>query len=158
MMNLWSGRSSDRPVLAIALPSVILLIVAATQMTLARTELLSPWKGGGFGMFASIDGLPFRHVRVFVDAPNRSEEIALPASLESAAAKAATWPHARALESLARAVIAREESRRRPVDSVHVEVWRADISRSLESTWTKLSEVTVRAGEDARAVDRRVAR
>jgi len=139
-------------------PAILLICLAAGQMTLARTALLSPWKGGGFGMFASIDGLPFRQVRVFVEAPNRSKEIALPDSLEATAAKAATWPHAGSLERLARAVIAREHSRGRAVDSVRVEVWRADISRSLESTWSKLSEVTVAAGEKAGAVDRRAAR
>jgi hypothetical protein len=144
----------DRSLLAIALPPVLLLSVAATQMTLARTSMLSPWKGGGFGMFASIDGLPFRQVRVFVDAPGRSGEIALPESLEIAGAKAATWPHARGLKGLARVVIARERSRGRTVDSVRVEVWRADISSSLESIWTKLNEVTV-AGDDGVASDDR---
>jgi hypothetical protein len=147
-----------RPAHAIALPAVILLIVATAQMALARTGLLSPWKGGGFGMFASIDGLPFRQVRVFVEASTRSRAITLPDSLEVAAAKAATWPHAGALERLARAVIAREHSRGRAVDLVRVEVWRADISPSLESTWEKLSEVTVAAGERAVSVDRRAAR
>lgn len=148
----------NRPVLAIALPPVLLLAVASTQMTLARTSLLSPWKGGGFGMFASIDGLPFRQVRVFVEAPGRSREIALPESLEIAGAKAATWPHARALEDLARAMMARERSRGRPVDFVRVEVWRADISRSLESIWTKLNEVTVAGDAAGGSHDRRAAR
>jgi hypothetical protein len=138
-------------------PAVLLICVATAQMTLARHALLSPWKGGGFGMFASIDGLPFRQVRVFVEAPNRSEEIALPESLEVAGAKAATWPHASALERLGRAVIAREHSRGRAADSVRVEVWRAGISPSLESTWLKLSEVTI-AADPARHVDRRAAR
>ena len=41
--------------LAIALPAALLLTIALTQMTLARTADLSPWKGGGFGMFAAID-------------------------------------------------------------------------------------------------------
>jgi hypothetical protein len=147
-----------RPVLAIALPPVLLLSVAAAQMTLARTSMLSPWKGGGFGMFASIDGLPFRQVRVFVEAPGRSREISLPESLETAGAKAATWPHARGLKDLGRAVIARERSRGRTVDSVRVEVWRADISSSLESIWTKLNEVTVAGDDGVASDDRRAAR
>jgi hypothetical protein len=148
----------DRPLLAIAVPPVLLLTVAATQMTLARTSLLSPWKGGGFGMFASIDGLPFRQVRVFVEAPGRSGEIVLHESLETVGAKAATWPHARGLKDLARAVIARERSRGRQVDSVRVEVWRADISSSLESVWAKLNEVTVAADNGVAPDDRRAAR
>jgi hypothetical protein len=139
-------------------PAILLVCVAAAQMTLARTAQLSPWKGGGFGMFASIDGLPFRQVRVFVEAPSRSREIALPDSLEVAGAKAATWPRASGLERLGRAVIARERSRGRPVESVRVEVWRADISKSLDSTWAKLSEVIVAADDGTGPVDRRTAR
>jgi hypothetical protein len=110
-------------------------------------------------MFASIDGLPFRQVRIFVEAPNRSEEIAVPASLEVTAQKAATCPRPRALEGLARAVVARERSRGRPVSSVRVEVWRADISRTLDSTWAKLNEVTLASSDvDATRDDRRAAR
>ncbi len=136
-------RLVQDPRLAIALPSAFLLAVAAAQMTLARTSNLSPWKGGGFGMFASVDGLPFRQIRLFVDAPERSEELRIPASLETEAARVATFPHRRALEHLGHAVIARERSRGRAADRVRVEVWRADISPSLESTWTKLRELTV---------------
>ena len=43
---------------------------------LARTAGLSPWKGGGFGMFSTTDDAGRRRVRVFVSAPERSEEIA----------------------------------------------------------------------------------
>jgi hypothetical protein len=128
---------------AIALPPALLLTIAAAQMTLAKTALLSPWKGGGFGMFATIDGLPFRQVRLFVEAPGRAEELAIPESLEIETAKAATFPHRRALERLGRNVVARERSRGRAADRARVEVWRADISPSLESTWTKLREVSL---------------
>lgn len=34
---------------------LLLLVVAGRQMILVHTEGLSPWHGGGFGMFASID-------------------------------------------------------------------------------------------------------
>ena len=51
----------------------------ALQVTLARTAGLSPWKGGGFGMFSTTDDAGRRHVRVFVSAPERSEEIAIAA-------------------------------------------------------------------------------
>jgi hypothetical protein len=133
--------------LAAILPAALLLTVAATQMAVARHGLLSPWKGGGFGMFASIDGLPFRQVRIVVDAPGRSEEIDPPASLERLTARTATYPHMRALERLGRAVVARERRRDRPVSSVRIEVWRAGISPSLESTWQKLAEMVVHAND-----------
>jgi hypothetical protein len=132
---------------AIALPTVLLLAVASAQMTLAGTDRLSPWKGGGFGMFASVDGLPFRWVRLYVSAPERSEELAVPASLEDQAQRVVTWPHARAMQDLAHAVAARERRHHRPVETVRVEVWRADVSPSLDVVEALVREVTVAAHE-----------
>ena len=136
---------------AIALPTVVLLTVAATQMVLARRTQLSPWKGGGFGMFATVDGLPFRWVRLYAFAPDRSEELAVPASLEDSAQRVATWPHRRAVERLAHDVIARERRRARAVDAVRVEVWRVDVSRDLDVSETLIRQVTVPADEHHRA-------
>lgn len=44
----------------------ILCLVAVTQIYLAHFHNLTPWKGGGFGMFASIDGLESRPVHVTI--------------------------------------------------------------------------------------------
>jgi hypothetical protein len=146
------GRHVDRRRrLAVALPTMLLLAIAATQMVLARRTDLSPWKGGGFGMFASVDGLPFRWVRLYVSAPERSEEIEVPPSLEDAARRVATWPHRRAVQRLARDVIARERRLARAVDAVRVEVWKAEISRDLDVSEMRIREVTVSADEQPRA-------
>jgi hypothetical protein len=128
---------------AIAAPTVLLLAVASTQMVLAHTAHLSPWKGGGFGMFASVDGVPFRWVRLYVAAADRSEEIALPASLEDQARRVVTLPHRRAMERLARAAIAREQRRQQPVETVRVEVWRAEVSPSLDVVETLMRQITL---------------
>ena len=83
-----NGRASWRA----GLPVVLLLAVACAQGMLARTAGLSPWKGGGFGMFSTTDDAGRRHVRVFVSAHERSEEIAISPSLEDAAVRAAVLP------------------------------------------------------------------
>jgi hypothetical protein len=132
---------------AIVAPSVLLIVVAAAQMTLARTAGLSPWKGGGFGMFASVDGLPFRWVRVYVSAADRSEELTIPPSLEDQANRVVAWPRVGAIQELARAVIARERRRNRPVDRVRVEIWRAEVSRSLDVAETLVRQITLAADE-----------
>jgi hypothetical protein len=137
---------------AIVGPSLLLCLIAATQMVLAPTTNLSPWKGGGFGMFASVDGLPFRWVRLYVYAAERSEEIALPASMEASARRVAAWPHRRALERLARAVVARERRHGRPVERVRVEVWRADVSPTLDVSGRLVSDLTLSASERPRSV------
>ena len=130
--------------LAIAAPTLLLLTVAAGQMVMARTSDLSPWKGGGFGMFSSVDGSPFRWTRIYVSAPERSEELALPPSLADQADRVVTWPRQRAMESLARAVAARERRYGRPVESVRVEVWRATVTPSLDVSEALVRQITLR--------------
>lgn len=139
---------------AIILPAVLLLTVAGVQMVLARTALLSPWKGGGFGMFASVDGLPLRWLRIYVTAPERSEELAVPASLEDQAHRLATWPRQPSLQTFAQAIIDREQRRSRPVESVRIEVWRAEFSKTLELSETRIAHVTVGAHARAPRLDR----
>jgi hypothetical protein len=51
---LWQAR----------VPVVLLLAVALVQLVLVRELGLSPWKGGGFGMFSTLDNSNFRTVRV----------------------------------------------------------------------------------------------
>jgi hypothetical protein len=46
------------------LPSLILVGVAIVQIYLAHTVNLTPWKGGGFGMFAAIDSPSMRVIAV----------------------------------------------------------------------------------------------
>ncbi len=41
---------------------VVLIVVALHQVALAHARDLTPWKGGGFGMFASVDRLNYRAV------------------------------------------------------------------------------------------------
>jgi hypothetical protein len=126
------------------LPTALLLTVAVTQILLTRTADLSPWKGGGFGMFATTDGTAFRYVRLFVDAPERSEELTVPQSLENAALRAQLFPSDHFLLRLGEATAVRERRQGRSVSSVRVEVWKIEFSnRPLRSTERKLRSFTV---------------
>lgn len=117
------------------LPAIALIVVALTQVLLAKTADLSPWKGGGFGMFATTDGTAFRHVRIFVEAKGRSEELEIAPSQEFSAACAELFPSDRMLGSLAQAVVRREQRYGRPADTVRIEVWRTEFSPiSLDAT------------------------
>ena len=49
-----------------ALVPAVLLFVALHQVVLATTADLTPWKGGGFGMFATADRLDTRVVRSYL--------------------------------------------------------------------------------------------
>ena len=108
------------------LPVALLVAVAAVQITLTRSAALSPWKGGGFGMFSTTDDTGRRRARVFVSAPGRSEEIAISPSLEDAARRAAALPSDVQLARLARRVADRENRHHRAVETVRIETWRID--------------------------------
>jgi hypothetical protein len=128
-----------------ALPVGLLLAVAALQLTLARTAGLSPWKGGGFGMFSTTDDAGRRRVRVFVSAPERSEEMAIPPSLEDLARRAAVLPTDAALSRLARGVVARETRYDRPVETVRIETWRVEYApRTLAASHRRTREFVYR--------------
>ena len=128
--------------IAVALPAAVLITVACCQISLTRTSRLSPWKGGGFGMFASLDGIGFRRVRLFVEGRSRSEELAVPDSLAIDAMKVAALPTERALRALGGRVLTRERQKQRPAGSVRVEVWRTSFSPTLESSSTRISALT----------------
>jgi hypothetical protein len=105
----------------------ILLAVAAVQVVLVRSAGLTPWKGGGFGMFAAVDGGAVRSVRIVLEREGHKEELALPPSLEMDADRAAAFPRRFMLERLARRVVEREARHGRRVDTVTVEAWSATL-------------------------------
>jgi len=125
-------------------PTALLLGVAVTQMVLVRVADLSPWKGGGFGMFATTDGTAFRYVRLFVDAPERSEELNVTESLEFDAVRAQLFPSRRFLTRLGEAAGARERRHGREAATVRVEVWRVEFSdQPLRATGHRLRSLTI---------------
>jgi hypothetical protein len=113
---------------AVAVPPVLLVAVAVCQIGLAKASGLTAWKGGGFGMFSTTDDGGRRWVRVYVTAPERSEEIAISPSLEDAADRAAVLPSDAALARLARRVVERERRNGRPVHEVRIEAWRTEFT------------------------------
>jgi hypothetical protein len=121
------------------LPVSLLVVVACAQVTLATTYGLTPWKGGGFGMFSTTDDGGRRYVRVFVSAVERSEEIAISPSLQDAARRAAALPRDAELSRLARRVVERERRHQRPVDMVRIETWRIEYAPATLAATTRLT-------------------
>src|SRR5262245_49145722 len=107
---------------ATVLPPVLLVVVALCQVALAKTVGLTPWKGGGFGMFSTLDHGAYRGVVAIVEAPDRSETLEIPPSLEELAARAAACPSSWLLGELARGIVARERRYERPVATVRLSV------------------------------------
>ncbi len=115
------------------LPAVILITIGLIQIVLTRTADLSPWKGGGFGMFATIDGTASRDIRVFMEG-ERSEELEISPSQQVRAARTKLFPSDFMFASLAKAVAIRERRYGRPVTTIRIEVWRGEFNEHLDAT------------------------
>jgi hypothetical protein len=127
-----------------AVPPALLLTVAIAQVVLVKVADLSPWKGGGFGMFATTDGTAFRYVRLFVDAPGRSEELSVTGSLEFDAVRAQLFPSQHFLTRLGEAAGVRELRNGREVATVRVEVWTVEFSdQPLRANERRLRSLTI---------------
>ena len=116
------------------LPGIVLIVIALAQVTLAKTAELSPWKGGGFGMFASTDVTASRTVRVYIKRVDSWEPLEIAPSHTVHATQAKLFPSNAMLTRLVLAVVSREQSYSRPVNAVTVEVWRTEFGiGSLEA-------------------------
>jgi len=93
--------------LAVAVPALTLCAVAALQLWLAHASQLTPWSGGGFGMFSTIDGLRTRHIHSVVLGPGWRQELEIPLPLQEDAARARALPDERRLRRLGEQLLAR---------------------------------------------------
>lgn len=78
----------------------LLVIVACLQLYRAQTQHLTPWKGGGFGMFSSADIPPWRTLRIYLDTGD-GEALALYTSLPVQDTRVLNMPDTRTLEHIA---------------------------------------------------------
>jgi len=95
--------------LQIIVPAV-LIIVCFNQLYLAFTKDLTPWKGGGFGMFATIDRMEYRPIHINVNT-NEGSCIVNPQDvignqMEFRGVQALPTPHK--LERIAKSIFERE--------------------------------------------------
>ena len=126
------------------LPVVLLVAIAAVQVWLASTRSLSPWKGGGFGMFSSTDGGAVRHARIHVESAGKSREITVTPSLEAAVARAEQFPSPALLRLAADAVVHRERRNGRPVSRVTIDIYRTRFGReTLSPTVDRIGGLTL---------------
>ncbi len=106
------------------IPCAALDAVALAQIVLARAGDLSPWYGGGFGMFSTTDAGRARHLHAFQLRPGLEREIAPPPALEDRVRRTLTLPTDRRLRALARDLAELPVPDYGPAQAVRVEVWR----------------------------------
>lgn len=116
-----------------AAPVALLLAVATSQLVLVRTAALSPWAGGGFGMFSTADSPGRRHLHVWVVRPGVLREVLPPRAWQERALRAAVLPSRSRLASLGRDLAALPSPDAGAPEAVRIQVWRTRFDpRTLE--------------------------
>jgi hypothetical protein len=137
-------------VLTRSAPAVLLIAVALLQIYLAHVrQILTPAKGGGFGLFSTVDKLETRNLRAYLVGDTWERPVKLD-GLWGVMPRALSLPTDAALRDVAKVLLARAPGR--PIVAARVEVWTREFDvRSGEARRVKLRELTLRrddAGAD----------
>jgi hypothetical protein len=100
---------------------LLITVLALNHMWRAQSVDQSSWKGGGFGMFASVDSETARTVRAWIVGPGAEQERVDLGPVATHAYEALVVPTEENLRRIARALLRTHVDAR----SVHVEVRRA---------------------------------
>jgi hypothetical protein len=87
-----------------AVAPATLLLVAGLQFYGVSAADLSPWKGGGFGMFSTVDSPASRMLRCYIATDSKVFNAEIPARLSRLAGIATSLPTEERLEALAQAL------------------------------------------------------
>lgn len=106
------------------LPGAALVLVALHQLLLSWTSDLSPWFGGGFGMFSTADAGSARHLHAVVLRPGLEREVFPPEELQELELRVRTLPTDANLRALARELARLPSPDHGPATGVRIQVWR----------------------------------
>ncbi len=105
------------------LPPLLLIAVALHQLWLAERFELSPWCGGGFGMFSTTDGWGTRHLHAVALSPAFRTSLAIPPELDEDVRRALALPTEQRLRALARALADHAPHDIEPPETIHIDVF-----------------------------------
>jgi hypothetical protein len=104
-------------------PVALLIAVALRQIVLTQTADLAPWSGGGFGMFATVDGWGNRHVAAFAIRPDVRRELEIPAALRDATRRLRAYPSEANARAFATALAEQPTPDEGPLEAIEIQVW-----------------------------------
>ena len=123
------------------IPPAVLVLVALGQVHLTRSQDLTPWKGGGFGMFSTSDG-DSRMIQAWVGGPLGERKFVIPESWGTREVK--FLPSTERLMGLGERIAADERSRGVPVERVRVVVLRAIFDvETMKPRYELIREATI---------------
>ena len=105
----------------------LLVAVGALQIGLTQVADLTPWLGGGFGMFSTLDSPGARHVHAFLLTPGVERELEIGSEARDFAQRARALPTSarlRALASMLESGLPRDEPDADRL--IRIQVWRTD--------------------------------
>jgi hypothetical protein len=105
-------------------PVLLLVAVACHQLWRVHADGMSPWLGGGFGMFSTLDGWSHRHLRGYVVRGGVRREVEVPRELGAEVKRALALPDERRLHRLAERFAALPSPDEGPLEAVDVLVFR----------------------------------
>jgi hypothetical protein len=90
----WWNRNAP------SLPVLLMVGVALSQIGVAWVGGLSPWKGGGFGMFSTVDSPAARFLRIYLVTDDGEIPVLIPDAYQEAARKLCTVANLREAKEL----------------------------------------------------------
>src|SRR5262245_5047631 len=148
-----SERSAALAARLRAVPALLLVAVALAQIWAVKTGPLSPWLGGGFGMFASTDSPARRHLHAVALRAGLREELEIPDALARDVRRALGYPSARRLRARAHELEALERERGEPaaapLEAISIGVYRVRYDpETLAPSGEPIASLDVRAGRE----------
>lgn len=143
----WDRRSERPPwrerVITFLAPA-LLLSVAVIHFYLVHAERLSPWKGGGFGMFSTLESPASRVVRLQLISGSERIPVIVPAELSGLVSEIRTLPQRKRLQELAQRAAAGAWVPYRVVPAAqHYEMLRERYSASTAMAGTRSTDISV---------------
>jgi hypothetical protein len=86
----------------VAIAPLCLCLVAALHLTRVMWSNQTPWKGGGFGMFSTVDSESARFLRAYLVLPGGEVPLPIPEALAKREAEIRAAPNRTALNEMAR--------------------------------------------------------
>jgi len=125
------------------LPTIVLVAIAINQLILANFFNLSPWLGGGYGMFSTTDVGSNRHIHIYAKSEGIKKELIYPVDLKDQVLRTKSFPTDTNLRRLARRISEIEDDS--ALKSIEVQVWKSQYkSKTLHPSSKMLKSVELK--------------
>lgn len=135
------------------LPIILFVAIAAHHFYWVHHGHLSPWLGGGYGMFSTTDYGPTRYIRVYALQDNIiQEQIEIPERLTMLARKTRGLPDDKNIRSLALAIENYLNANHHGYPLIRVEVWTSQYdTETLRPTYQRLNMIDYQSSQVKRS-------